>query len=667
MKALQILWLLVVACGDNELPNATPLAAAHDLVIVAHQDDDLLFMQPDLIQAVRRGGGVTIVYVTAGNDNHDVAYATKRYDGVMAAYSAATGASGWRCGWLELVGHAAEHCRLDDAKLSLVFLGYPDGGKQGQFSSSLLALWEGRITGAETIAERPARYDRDGLIATLAAVIHTTQPRTIRTLEVAATHGVDHSDHMFVGALAVLARAGSDIELLSYRGYNISGEPIDAFAPITTVADDAFAHYTACTEDCASCGEACPMFSSTYAGYMQRRYAVRIGRRASGALVIDGACANADGTVTAANCAAPTSWRFDPDGLLHVAERCLTVQSTGELVVGSCDAATPVSLDEEGHLWVAVAPASAPTLDLTHLDCLAAVDGNLRATLCGGDFAPAWTLAPATVTTSYAALGLAQTGRAVRLADLTGDGVADLCAIETTGLACAAGDGQGGFATAVPVAALVVEPESLAIGDIDGDGKPDACGRDDAGILCATAASGFAPQRFTTAFAHADASDQSLAILDGQICGLASDGMICANPTASLQSSWPASNAILWPADLDGDHVPDWCVATPTGPACGLGADRALSTDGAPWAFALGGVVDGSSADATTGAFADLDGDGRADFCALDGTRVACAFSHGGGFGPRTTVMELATPPTALWLADGELCVDTGADVVCAH
>ena len=155
MRELSIL-LALVACGDNELPNATPLAAAHDLVIVAHQDDDLLFMQPDLIEAAQRGTGVTIVYVTAGNDNNGVDYSTKRYDGVMAAYSAATGATGWRCGWLELVGHAAEHCRLDDAKLSLVFLGYPDGGKQGEFSSSLLALWEGRITAA-SVAIKPSR------------------------------------------------------------------------------------------------------------------------------------------------------------------------------------------------------------------------------------------------------------------------------------------------------------------------------------------------------------------------------------------------------------------------------------------------------------------------------------------------------------------------------
>jgi hypothetical protein len=48
---------------------------------------------------------------------------------------------------------------------------------------------------------------------------------------------------MLVGAMAVLAhaRAADDAELLSYRGYDITGEPPNDLAPITAIADDAFA------------------------------------------------------------------------------------------------------------------------------------------------------------------------------------------------------------------------------------------------------------------------------------------------------------------------------------------------------------------------------------------------------------------------------------------
>jgi len=34
----------------------------------------------------------------------------------------------------------------------------------------------------------------------------------------------------------------------------------------------------------------------------------------------------------------------------------------------------------------------------------------------------------------------------------------------------------------------------------------------------------------------------------------------------------------------------DWCVATPTGAACGVDAQGVLSTDGVPWSFAFAGA-----------------------------------------------------------------------------
>jgi len=583
---------LVAACGDNAMPDVAGLAPANDLAIVAHQDDDLLFMQPDLLDAIRAGTGVTIVYVTAGNDNRDLAYAQGRYAGVRVAYTAATGAADWRCGWTSIADHAAEHCRLAAANLSLVFLGYPDGGRHGEFASSLLALWEGNITGADTVADRSAHYDRDGLIATLAAAITATRPRTIRTLEVAGTHGDDHSDHMMVGALAVWAhaRAGDASELLSYRGYNINGEQVNALAPVTAIADDAFARYSACAEGCAACGEPCATFSATYAGYLQRHYAVRVNRE-----------------------------------------------------IATFTSASPVMLDEEGHIWSGTPPASVTALD--HLDCVAMSDGTLA--LCGGDGsgAPVWEVLPETVATPRSALGLASSG--VQLGDFTGDGVADLCADDGTALWCAAGDGEGSFAAATRVATLAIDPASLAIGLLAG--QVDACGRDATGIVCASG------RRFPEM--------SSLAIANGELCGATPSGATCGG---ELLSAWPDPNAPTWFADLDGDAATDWCTTTPDGPACGRFADRALSTDGVAWAYSLGGTVDATST--TTAALADVDGDGRADWCTIDGTRVTCAFSHGSAFGPRVPMMELATAPTALWAdATGALCVDDGVAVTCLH
>jgi hypothetical protein len=59
-----------------------------DLNIVAHQDDDILFMNPDILNAVVAGRRQVTVYITAGNVNpgdHD--YAVQREEGAIAGYS----------------------------------------------------------------------------------------------------------------------------------------------------------------------------------------------------------------------------------------------------------------------------------------------------------------------------------------------------------------------------------------------------------------------------------------------------------------------------------------------------------------------------------------------------------------------------------------------------
>ena len=62
-----------------------------DLTIVAHEDDDLLFINPDIQQAISRGAAVRTVFVTAGEFNGDSVsrehYAQQRELGIRAAYA----------------------------------------------------------------------------------------------------------------------------------------------------------------------------------------------------------------------------------------------------------------------------------------------------------------------------------------------------------------------------------------------------------------------------------------------------------------------------------------------------------------------------------------------------------------------------------------------------
>ena len=60
----------------------------------AHQDDDLIFMSPSLMDDVA-SGGVWTVYLTAGDAGLGEDYWRGREEGERAAYSA-MGATGWR-------------------------------------------------------------------------------------------------------------------------------------------------------------------------------------------------------------------------------------------------------------------------------------------------------------------------------------------------------------------------------------------------------------------------------------------------------------------------------------------------------------------------------------------------------------------------------------------
>lgn len=686
--------IALCACGDNMFGDGLPLVPSDDVVIVAHQDDDLLFMQPDLLDVVHAGRGVTTVYVTAGNGAKGTDTADERYAGLRSAYSEAAGAADWRCGYIDIAGHVAQHCRLDSKPVSLVFLGYPDGGKEGERGSSLLRLWEGAIDRAETVAHRTTTYGRDDLIDTVARILRETQPRSIRTLEVAATHGRDHSDHMITGALAVLAmaRANSRADLLSYRGYSIAGEPANKLPAIYDASFAVLARYEACATECGTCGGTCTTIPAAHEAWLARRYAIGFRPALAGRLRSGTQCLTND--LVLADCTSAPSWRLDDAGELRSDDgRCIFVEPTGAIALAECLGGVErrVFVDDEGHIWSGVAPTPEAGMDYAHLRCLTPTPAGARMQLCGADRAPSWEIMPRTVATQRVDLAFAATGRDVRLGDITGDRYADLCAIDG-GLVCAAGDGAGGFAPAVriddPAAPLAIDPKSLALGDVDGDERIDACGRDSQGVLCATAASNFAAVRWSPSFNDGVASagtSASLTALDAnadgtaEICGIDATGVVCAPYGLTLQpivrSPWPEPTSVVWPADLDGDRQADWCSATEAGPACAVEAQRALTTDGAPWAYSFGGVVDVAPATTVTVALADIDGDGRADLCSTRQDRIVCARSQGRAFGPHVTTLAILpsqSVASALWLGDldgdgrADPCVDAGASIICA-
>lgn len=398
MRSLAALAVLA-ACGSSPAPEAGPLMPAAELAIVAAAGDDLTFLQPELADAVQSGAGLTTLYVTASPD------LARRTDGAKAAYAALAGSDDWACGPLALGATSALHCRLAAARVSLVFLDYPAGGPDGAAPTSLLNLWEANIPSAMSLATPPAKLSQAELIRVAAQVIDATQPLTLRTLEIAATHGRDASDHMFAGALALLATAASAAgpALIAYRGDNIADAPANVDPTTAARAADIAGRYTACTTGCAACGDASCAPDADAQALLARHYPVGM-RTAAGQLRQDAGCVtvSTEGANAAiGDCATAPRWTLDDRGRLRATtdtlDLCLRVLLTGEVIATGCGDDGPGGrffLDDDDHLWSGMPPAPADDMAYAHLDCLGVAGGRPRAGLCGAARAPRWTLAP---------------------------------------------------------------------------------------------------------------------------------------------------------------------------------------------------------------------------------------------------------------------------------
>lgn len=198
-------------------------------------------------------------------------------------------------------------------------------------------------------------------------------------------------------------------------------------------------------------------------------------------------------------------------------------------------------------------------------------------------------------------------------ADVNGDGRADVCGRESTGVVCALATSGGSFGT--PVSAIpwsdlagwgpAAYSSTVQWADVNGDGRADICGRSSSGVTCAVAST------------------------------IGTFGAPLTGPSWSDAAGWsnPAYYATVQLADVDGDGLADACARGPSGILCArsTGTGFAAPFSGPAWSDATGW---NAPSHYRTIRFPDIDGDGRADVCGRAGAGVTCARSNGSGFGP---------------------------------
>ena len=685
--ATVVVSLAVTGCGDNIFPDGQALMPAARVNIVAHPDDDLLFMQPDLWTWLAHGEGVVTVYVTAGQSKKGLAYAEDRQQAVMYAYQVASAATAWNCGTIVIADHLAEHCQAlgTAAPVSLVFLGLPDGGPQGDFRGSLLSLWSGRVASVVTVARRPQRYSQDDVIAVLAEVLRQTQPNQVNTLDVVATHGLDHSDHLLVGAATTRAVAAANLAapIVAFRGYNVLGEPINKPDIMYDAVSVMMRGYGACTESCGACGaEVCSSMSEFHEGLLRRRYATSVRRRSGrGQVYHAGLCLEAFGTtLRLADCNAAPIWQLHNDRL-ELDGQCVTAMADGRLAMAGCDgsAAQWWRLSDDGQFLGGTAPPRLDDMLLRHTLCLATivdtVGAQVRGETCGDGVASTWLVVPRWHATALSAVP----PLAVTVADMSGDAKADLCELRSDGVYCGTGDGRGDFvalqradADGGLVASMPWQAPGFVVG-ADSLGAV-ACTAHNRELRCAPLLAGARPAWVRMLPASIEAA--SLTLLDVnadrqlEIC-VRHQHLQCFDQSGALVVTRTSDQAQQL-VDVDHDGTLDSCGIAGGQLQCAIAADLPWRDATIVWSYANRGAWETVAAPMPTAqiTWADLDGDAVPDACvAAAGGR--CAFGNRYGLGPSFSVAGPIASPLGLWLVDmdgngtREPCMADAAQVYC--
>lgn len=254
------------------------------LNIVAHQDDDLLFMNPDLQANIDSGRCVRTIFVTAGDAGHDRQYWQGRESGSEAAYSSLLGKDSI---WIHRIIRLTEREYITVAnprgntKISLIFMRLPDGNVKGNgFGSthkeSLALLQTNRIESVHSV-DGQSEYNSNELTAALVAIMNTYKPNEIHSMATDGTRKIaDHSDHWAVGSYAKKAAQlyltnNRQVAFKYYMGYPVRAEKENVEGEAYIKKSSTFLKYAA--HDGAVCQSLLECNKlPTYGAYLKRQY-----------------------------------------------------------------------------------------------------------------------------------------------------------------------------------------------------------------------------------------------------------------------------------------------------------------------------------------------------------------------------------------------------------
>lgn len=260
---------------------------------VAHEDDDLLFMNPDQLNAIKAGDCMRTLYITAGDAGSTNLYWLGREKGSEEAYKimASDSQDIWVARIVELASN--EYLTIatlkDHPNISLLFLRLPDGSLNGGGFSrthyqSLALLESGRLASITSV-DGQSTFSKASLTAALVQIIGFYKPDEIHTqvpVNMSRTFP-DHSDHLAVGELTHASydqyksqsQDGLTVPIKYYIGYPVHASMVNVTGQ--DYQDKARIFFIYSQYDGGACGDftACET-RSVYGEYLMRQYTENI-------------------------------------------------------------------------------------------------------------------------------------------------------------------------------------------------------------------------------------------------------------------------------------------------------------------------------------------------------------------------------------------------------
>ncbi|WP_279367777.1 PIG-L family deacetylase [Microbacterium testaceum] len=226
------------------------------MTIWAHPDDDIIFANPTISDAIAAGRCVRTVFVTAGDAGKGLDYVAARELGILRAYNAMRGKDGeWDAAEITL-GTGMQVRRLvpkDDPRLSVLYLRLPDGNLTGEgfdatAHATLSKLYDGAAGTLAPVGGGPA-VTRDQLIASVRELVSAFHPEGTLTHipRGSAFAPGDHPDHSAVGTLirdSLTSDAAVGPGIRYFVGYPSENLPANLEGAVLDTKVDTYRIYT---------------------------------------------------------------------------------------------------------------------------------------------------------------------------------------------------------------------------------------------------------------------------------------------------------------------------------------------------------------------------------------------------------------------------------------